>query len=116
MSAVPFSRELWAAARLDLAEVRRGRWILFSGSVYAALAALFVLVGMRESTILGFTGMGRVLVALCHALVMVLPLLALTATWQVMQRAREEGALEVLFSSAAARTCSSASAACGTWC
>lgn len=98
MSTVPFSRELWAAARLDLAEVRRGRWILFSGSVYAALAALFVLVGLRESSILGFTGMGRVLLSLCHALVLLLPLLALTATGPVVQRAREDGSLELLFS------------------
>ena len=97
-TAVPFSRELWAAARLDLAEVRRGRWILFSGSVYAAIAGLFVLVGMRESSILGFTSMGRVLLSLCHALVLLLPLLALTATGPVVQRAREDGSLEFLFS------------------
>ena len=88
-TAVPFSRELWAAARLDLAEVRRGRWILFSGSVYAAIAGLFVLVGMRESRILGFTGMGRVLLSLCHALVLLLPLLALTATGPVVQRGND---------------------------
>lgn len=91
-------RDWTAIVRLDLAETVRSRWALFCVALYAALGALFVLVGMRESTLLGFTGMGRVLVGLSHALLMVLPLLALTAASQVINRAREEGALELLFS------------------
>ncbi len=89
--------EVVAAARLDLAEVLRSRWLIFCGGVYAVLAAVFVLVGLRESTLLGFAGMGRVLLSLCHALVLLLPLLALTATAQVVNRAREDGTLELLF-------------------
>ncbi len=92
------AREIGAAARLDLAEVRRSKWLLFCGVVYCALAAIFVLVGMRESTLMGFTGMGRVLLSFCHALVLLLPLLALTATGQVINHAREDGTLELLFS------------------
>jgi ABC-type transport system involved in multi-copper enzyme maturation permease subunit len=84
------------AARLDLAEVRRSRWIAFCAAVYAALAAVLVLVGMRESTLLGFTGVGRVLFAFSHAVVLVLPLLALTATGQLVGRARDDGSLELL--------------------
>jgi len=87
-----------ASARLDLAEVLRSRWIVFSVVVYAVLAGVLVLVGMRESTLLGFTGMGRVLLAFSHALVLVLPLLALTATGQVVGRARDDGSLELLLS------------------
>ena len=59
------------------------------------VAALFVLVGLRESTVVEFTGMGRVLFSLCHALVLLLPLVALTLTGQVVNRARDEGALEL---------------------
>lgn len=92
------TREIAAAVRLDLAEIRRSRWLLFCGIVYGILAAVFVLVGMRESTLLGFTGMGRVLLSFCHALVLLLPLLALTATGQVINRARDDGSLEFLFS------------------
>ena len=91
-------RDLTAILRLDLAETIRSRWALFCIGLYAALGVVFVFVGMRESTLLGFTGMGRVLVGLSHAMLMVLPLLALTASSQVINRAREEGALEVLFS------------------
>lgn len=91
-----YTRELSAAARLDLAEVLRSRWLVFCVAVYAVLAGVLVLVGLRESTLLGFTGMGRVLLAFSHALVIVLPLLALTATAQVIGRARDEGTLELL--------------------
>ena len=69
-----------AVARLELAEVLRSRWILFCLLVYTTLAALFVIVGTRESTVVGFTGMGRALLSFTHVLVFLLPLLALTAT------------------------------------
>lgn len=92
------NRELRAVARLDLAEVLRSRWLLFCGLVYGALAAMFVLVGLRESNILGFTGIGRVLMSFTHALLLLLPLLALTATSQLVNGARDDGTLEMLFS------------------
>jgi ABC-type transport system involved in multi-copper enzyme maturation permease subunit len=90
--------DLLAVARLDLAELRRSRWPIVSLAIYAALASVFVLVGLRESSVMGFTGMGRVLFSLCHVLVLVLPLLALLVTGQVIGRARDDGALEFLFS------------------
>jgi len=89
----------WAAilavARLDLGEVLRSRWLPFCLAVYGALAAIFVLVGLRESMVLGFTGLGRVLFSLCHSLVLVLPLLALVGTVPAVVRGREEGSLEL---------------------
>lgn len=92
------SRELWAVARLDLAEALRSRWVLFSGLAYGVLGGAFVFVGMRESSVLGFSGMGRALLSMIHALLLLLPLFALTATGQVINRAREDGTLELLFS------------------
>ena len=88
----------WAVARLDMAEVLRSRWLLFCVVVYALLAAVFVLVGMRESTIFGFTGTGRVLVSYVHALLVLLPLMALVATGHLVNKARDDGTLELLFS------------------
>jgi ABC-type transport system involved in multi-copper enzyme maturation permease subunit len=90
-------KELWAIARLDFAEVARSRWLLFAAALHGGLAAIFVLVGLRESSYLGFTGMGRVLVSMVHTQVLVLPLVALTATGQVVNRARDDGTLELLF-------------------
>lgn len=96
--------EIVAVSRLDLGEVLRSRWLPFCVAIYALLGAVFVFVGMRESSILGFTGMGRVLFSLCHVLVLVLPLLALLATGQVVNRARDDGTLELLFSNPISRT------------
>jgi len=93
-----YLRQVLAVARLDLAEVLRSRWLAVCALVYAALAGVLVLVGLRESNLLGFTGMGRVLLAFSHALVLILPLLALAATGQVVSRARDEGTLELLLS------------------
>jgi ABC-2 type transport system permease protein len=57
-----------------------------------------VFFGMRESGVLGFTGMGRVMFSLCHALAFFLPLLALGVTGQAIGRAREDGSLELWMS------------------
>ena len=98
MASVERLRELSAVARLDLEEVVRSRWLAVCVGVYGALAALFVLVGLRESSVLGFTGMGRVLFSLSHALVLLVPLIALVVTGQAVNRAREDGALEFFLS------------------
>jgi ABC-2 type transport system permease protein len=87
-----------AIARLDLAAIRRSRWILFCLVTYAALAVVLVMASSRESAILGFTGSSRVLLSFTHALLLALPLIALTATAPVIQRAREDGSLELMLS------------------
>ncbi len=89
---------LVALARYEAGDVIRSRWLLFCALIYVALAAMFVLVGLRESVVLGFTGMSRVLLSFCHVLVLLLPLLALTATAQRVGAARDSGALEVMLS------------------
>lgn len=88
--------EILAVSRLDAGDVLRSRWLLFCLVVYALLGGILVLVGLRESSVLGFTGMGRVLFSLCHVLVLLLPLLALLATGHVVNRARDDGTLELL--------------------
>lgn len=95
---------LAAVAKLEIGEVVRSRWLLFACAVYALLAAVFLFVGLRESTVVGFTGSGRVLFSLMHVLVLVLPLLALTATGQIVAQARDGGTLELLLSCPIPRT------------
>lgn len=101
---MPFARQLRAALRLDLGEVLRSRWIASASAVYLLLSGGLVLVGLRESTVLGFSGMDRVLLSFAHLLLVVLPLLALTGTAQVVPRARDDGTLELLFSHPLSRT------------
>jgi ABC-2 type transport system permease protein len=98
-----FRRQVAAVARLDLAEVLRSRWLVFCLVVHAVLAGLFVLVGLRESGVVGFTGMGRALMSWSHALLFLLPLLALSATGQVVNAGRDDGSLELLLSNPVSR-------------
>lgn len=97
-------REIAVVARLDLAEVLRSRWLVFCLVVHTLLAAVFVLVGLRESGVIGFTGMGRALMSWSHALLFLLPLLALSATGQVVNTARDDGSLELLLANPVSRT------------
>lgn len=90
-------RQIRAVARLDLAEVARSRWLVASLAGYAVLAAVFVAVGQQEAPLFGFTGAARVLFSLGHALIVLLPLVALTATAPAIGRARDDGSLELLF-------------------
>lgn len=91
-------RQSRAIARLDLAEVVRSRWLAVSAVAYAVLAVVFVTVGQREAPLVGFTGSARVLFSMSHALALLLPLVALTATAPTIGRARDDGSLELLCS------------------
>ena len=91
-------RRLADIVRLDTAAVRRSRWLSFMVVVYAVLMGSFLFIGFRESSVLAFTGLGRVLLNFSHAVVLFLPLLALVATAEIVPRARENGTLEVLMS------------------
>lgn len=82
--------------RVQFAEVRRGRWMAVTVAVYSLLIGVFVLVGLRESSVVQFTGLSRVMTNFSHALVLVLPLLAVAATAQAIPNARENGTLEAL--------------------
>ena len=97
-------RGIAVVARLDLAEVLRSRWLLFAAASYIGVFGVFGWLGLRESSVLGFTGMSRALMSFSHALVFVLPLLGLVATAQVVNVARDEGALELLLSQPMSRS------------
>jgi ABC-type transport system involved in multi-copper enzyme maturation permease subunit len=110
------SVELVAAARLDLGEALRSRWLSVYLILYALLGAAFLWVGLRESSVLGFTGSGRVLFSLAHALVLILPLLALLATGQAVNRSREDGSLELFLAQPIERSAYLAGVTLVRWC
>ncbi len=89
--------------RLELAEARQSRWLWFAALVYGVLFAAFVWLGLRESSVLGFTGMSKVVRNVAGALVVVLPLVALVATVQSIVRARTSGYFELFLTQPAPR-------------
>ncbi len=87
-----------ALVRLELSEAVRSRWLLFTGAVYACVFAAFVWLGLRESRVLGFTGLSRVVLNMANAVVLAVPLVALVATSQCVVRARQSGFFELMLS------------------
>jgi ABC-2 type transport system permease protein len=88
-------RPALAFLRLELADALRSRWLLFTGASYGLVFGAFVWFGLRESSVLGFTGISRVVLNMAHAVVVVLPLVALVATSQAVVRARGSGFFEL---------------------
>jgi ABC-2 type transport system permease protein len=62
---------------------------------YSLVFGAFVWLGLRESSVLGFTGISRVVLNASNAVVIVLPLVALVATCQAVPRARGTGYFEM---------------------
>ncbi len=85
----------WAFFRLELSDALRSRWVTFTAAVYLAVFGAFVWLGLRESSVLGFTGLSRVVLNVSNAVVMVLPLVALVATAQAVVRSRSSGFFEL---------------------
>jgi len=85
-----------ALLRLELADALRSRWVLFTAATYVLVFGAFVWLGLRESRVLGFTGLSRVVLNVSNAVVIVLPLVALVSTNQGIVRARGTGLFELL--------------------
>jgi ABC-2 type transport system permease protein len=84
--------------RLELAHALRSRWVTFTGLVYLLVFGAFVWLGLRESSVLGFTGLSRVVLNVSNAVVIVLPLVALVATAQSVVSSRTSGFFELFLS------------------
>ena len=91
-------------ARLELSDSLRSRWLQFAAIVYVLVFGAFVWLGLRESSVLGFTGLSRVILNVANATVVAVPLVALVATCQAIAKARTTGHLELLFTQPAQRS------------
>jgi ABC-2 type transport system permease protein len=90
--------------RLELAEALRSRWLVFTAAIYTLVFGVFIWLGLRESSVLGFTGMSRVVLNVANAMVLTIPLVALVATSQSIVRARTSGFFELFLSQPVRRT------------
>jgi ABC-2 type transport system permease protein len=82
--------------RLDLSEALRSKWVAFASCLYLALALMFLWFGLRESSVLGFTGLSRVLLNITSALIVACPLIVLLGTHAAIVRARMGGFCELM--------------------
>jgi ABC-2 type transport system permease protein len=93
-----------AFLRLDLLDSLRSRWVAFTAVVYVCVLGAFVWLGLRESSVLGFTGLSRVVLNLANAVAVALPLVALVATSQAIVKPRTTGFYELFLSLPCRRT------------
>jgi ABC-2 type transport system permease protein len=84
--------------KLEIADALRSRWMVFTAAIYAVVFFVFIWLGLRESSVLGFTGLSRVVLNVSSAVVLVVPLVALVATSQTIVRARQSGFFELWLS------------------
>lgn len=82
--------------RLELSEAMRSKWAAFAACLYLCMAAGFVWLGLRESSVLGFTGVSRVLLNVASAVIVVCPLLVLIGTHAAIVRSRANGFCELM--------------------
>src|SRR6185436_13105142 len=73
-------KKVFAFARLELSDALRSKWLAFASLLYLGLLGTFVWLGLRESSVLGFTGLSRVLLNLSNAVIVVFPLVVLIGT------------------------------------
>lgn len=90
--------------RLELADALRSRWLTFVVCAYALVFGAFIWLGLRESSVLGFTGLTRVVLNVSNAVVVVLPLVALVATTQAIVSSRSSGYFELFLSAPCRRS------------
>jgi len=82
--------------RFELADALRSRWVVFVALAYLLVFGAFVWLGLRESSVLGFTGLSRVVLNVSNAIVVVLPLVALVSSHQSIVRSRTTGLFELV--------------------
>lgn len=99
------SRQSFSAfLRLELADALRSKWAAFTATLYLMLTLAFVWLGLNESTVLGFTGLSRVLLNVTSAIVVVCPLVVLIGTHSAVVKARTSGFCELMLTLPVARS------------
>jgi ABC-2 type transport system permease protein len=83
-----------ALLRLEARSVGRARWFAASVVLSLAVVGFFLVVAARESSVLGFTGFGKVMAGVVQVALLMVPLLALASTAQAITAARQSGVLE----------------------
>lgn len=83
-----------ALLRLEGQAVLRARWFGVTLLLALGIVGFFLVVAARESSVLGFTGFGKVMGGVVQTSLLLVPLLAILATAQAVTAARQSGVLE----------------------
>lgn len=79
---------------LEIRETFRARWYQFYLLTVSLMISLFFYFGLAESRILGFTGLGRILLTLIQISIIVLPIFTMMTTVRTLVSDKETGVWE----------------------
>jgi len=79
---------------LELKETLRARWYQFYILTISSMISLFFYFGLMESRVLGFIGLGRLLLTLIQICIVILPIFTLMTTVRTFVSDRETGVWE----------------------
>lgn len=82
----------------DLTEMLRARWYQLYVCAFAVLIGIFYAFGLADSSVMGFTGLGRILVTFIQIVIVIVPVFALITTARTLVHDREAGVWEYLLS------------------
>lgn len=82
--------------RADVSETLRARWYQSYIVAFGLLMALFFAFGLGDSSVMGFTGIGRILMTFIQIAMIILPIFVLVTTARTLVSDRELGVWEYL--------------------
>lgn len=85
-------------AKYDIKESLRSKWFLLYMLIFGALIAFFLITGVVDSRVAGFSGLSRMLLLFIQICIVILPIFILIATTRSISKDREMGNLEYLLS------------------
>lgn len=80
--------------KLEFKETLRARWYQFYLLTVSLLISVFFYFGIAESRVLGFTGLGRLLLTLIQSSIVILPIFTMMSTVRTLVSDRESGVWE----------------------
>ena len=83
---------------LDIKESLRSKWFYVYSLVFGGLMALFFLMGVSDSVVMGFSGLSRLLLIFIQVTIIILPIFILITTVKSISADRESNVLEYMLS------------------
>ncbi len=84
--------------KLDILESFKTKWFLIYTIVFGGTVALFLIAGVTESRVLGFSGLSRLLLSFIQICIVILPIFILITTVRSIAGDRDNSVLEYMLS------------------
>jgi ABC-2 type transport system permease protein len=91
-------KNLLLIMKLDILESFKTKWFLIYTIVFGGTVALFLIAGVTESRVLGFSGLSRLLLSFIQICIVILPIFILITTVRSIAGDRDNSVLEYMLS------------------